>query len=129
MFAEPEAMSEGTTFCSSPTSSFKPFDLQMDMSDSECSTIVSDYSDDESTVSTVSTNFTQSNLPGTGRLLGNLYSKAGKRLEKAIHRLVHIAGYGPESSYVKLLNLYRDQSEITDAEAKGTCPKFMTYSI
>ena len=98
------------------------------MLDSEYSSTVCD-SDDDSTVSTVSTYFTQSNLPGAGRLLGNLYRKAGKRFEKPTHRLVHRAGYGPESSYVKLMNLYRDQSEITDAEAKGTCPKFMTNSI
>ncbi|KLO06009.1 hypothetical protein SCHPADRAFT_895822 [Schizopora paradoxa] len=39
--------------------------------------------------STWSTNYTMSNLPGPGRLLGNVYSKAGKALEKRIGRLVN----------------------------------------
>ncbi|KLO14324.1 hypothetical protein SCHPADRAFT_318884 [Schizopora paradoxa] len=39
--------------------------------------------------STVSTNFTMSNLPGPGRLLGNLYSWAGSSLEHRVGKLVN----------------------------------------
>lgn len=92
-----------------------------------------DMSDDGSlqsssdTDSTVSTNFTESNLPGAGRLLGKLYSSAGKKLEKAMARFVNRAGYGPEATYAKLLDLYRDQRDITDAEAKSMLVAYITY--
>lgn len=54
--------------------------------------------DDTTTVysyfSTWSTNYTMSNLIGPGRLLGNLYSKAGASLEERLGRLVDRAGIG-----------------------------------
>ncbi|KLO03872.1 hypothetical protein SCHPADRAFT_897482, partial [Schizopora paradoxa] len=47
--------------------------------------------DDATTVytyfSTVSTNYTMSNLPGPGRLLGNFYSRAGRTLERRLGRI------------------------------------------
>ncbi|KLO14312.1 hypothetical protein SCHPADRAFT_318333 [Schizopora paradoxa] len=47
--------------------------------------------DDATTVytynSTWSTNYTTSNLPGPGRLLGNLFSRAGSSLEKHFGRV------------------------------------------
>lgn len=39
---------------------------------------------ESSFVSTFSTNMTMSNLPGPGRALGKLYSKAGRSLEKVM---------------------------------------------
>lgn len=41
-----------------------------------------------------STNYTMSNLPGTGRLLGNLYSRAGSSLERGIGSLANLTGLG-----------------------------------
>ncbi|KLO08250.1 hypothetical protein SCHPADRAFT_894016 [Schizopora paradoxa] len=38
---------------------------------------------------TLSTNYTMSNLPGPGRLLGNLYSKAGSSLERRLGRFAN----------------------------------------
>ncbi|KLO08245.1 hypothetical protein SCHPADRAFT_944605 [Schizopora paradoxa] len=38
--------------------------------------------------STWSTNYTMSNLPGPGRILGNFYSRAGRALEKHLGRIV-----------------------------------------
>lgn len=49
--------------------------------------------DDTTTIysyfSALSTNYTASNLPGPGCLLGNLYSKAGSALERGLGRLVY----------------------------------------
>lgn len=41
--------------------------------------------------STVSTNYTMSNLEGTGRIIGNLYSKAGAALERRLGRIANRA--------------------------------------
>lgn len=53
-----------------------------------------DFADDGSSqytysyASTWSTNYTMSNLPGPGRILGNLYSTAGRSLERGLGELV-----------------------------------------
>lgn len=84
---------ESTTQTSSP-------DIELtssvdDRSDLPFSTSFLDGSqeDDTTTIysyfSTVSMNYTASNLPGPGRLLGNLYSKAGSALERGLGRLVY----------------------------------------
>ena len=62
-------------------------------------------SDNYSSISTFSTNYTMSNLIGAGRTLGNLYSSAGKKIEHTLNRAAHRAGYGPDAIYQKLLNL------------------------
>ena len=40
-----------------------------------------------------------SDLPGPGRGLGKLYSRAGKILELCIFRFAHRCGYGPHAVY------------------------------
>ena len=52
-----------------------------------------------------STNDTASNLPGPGRLLGNAYSYAGRRLERAVGVVAHKAGFGPNAVYQKIQEL------------------------
>ncbi|KLO05796.1 hypothetical protein SCHPADRAFT_987560 [Schizopora paradoxa] len=49
----------------------------------ESRTLEDDTTSDDSTVST---NSTMSNLPGPGRLLGNLYSRAGRALERRMRK-------------------------------------------
>lgn len=44
--------------------------------------------------STWSSNYTMSNLPGPGRLLGNLYSRAGSSLERSLRKLANQTGLG-----------------------------------
>ncbi|KLO10505.1 hypothetical protein SCHPADRAFT_515012 [Schizopora paradoxa] len=51
--------------------------------------------------STWSTNYTMSNLEGAGRIIGNLYSRAGSSLEKGLGSLAYRARLG---SYAKLKN-------------------------
>lgn len=46
---------------------------------------------------TESTNATASDLPGPGRILGNLYSRGGRPLERALGRLAHRVGLLPPS--------------------------------
>ncbi|KLO14325.1 hypothetical protein SCHPADRAFT_318869 [Schizopora paradoxa] len=60
---------------------------------------IEDLHRDQSTISysyfsTYSTNYTMSNLVGPGRLLGNLYSKAGSSLERRLGKLAYRAGIG-----------------------------------
>ena len=61
---------------------------------------------DRDTIISYSTNDTASNLPGPGRLLGNAYSYAGRRLERAVGAVVHKAGLGPNATYSKIQDLY-----------------------
>ena len=65
-----------------------------------------------------STNYTMSNNIGTGRVLGNLYSYAGRRLEKTIGLLAHRAGLGPNTTYEKIQAIYdSDESRKLDTYA------------
>ncbi|KLO10495.1 hypothetical protein SCHPADRAFT_999519 [Schizopora paradoxa] len=58
--------------------------LLLELRDDDTATVYTYYS-------TISTNYTMSNLPGPGRLLGNFYSRAGRTLEKHLGRVVHRA--------------------------------------
>ena len=53
-----------------------------------------------------SSNYTISNLVGTGRVLGNLYSFAGRRLERTVGTAAHKAGFGPTATYEKIRQVY-----------------------
>lgn len=48
--------------------------------------------------STVSSDKTETNIPGTGRVLGNLYTAGGKALESYMNKRAIRAGRGPEAS-------------------------------
>ncbi|KAH8113654.1 hypothetical protein DFH11DRAFT_314318 [Phellopilus nigrolimitatus] len=52
--------------------------------------------------SSISTTATADDLPGPGRLLGNLYMFLGRRLETAASRFMEKRGYGPEASRKRL---------------------------
>ncbi|KLO10096.1 hypothetical protein SCHPADRAFT_535721 [Schizopora paradoxa] len=58
------------------------------------------------TYSIWSTNMTMSNLVGAGRTLGNLYSFAGRRLERGILRLLARTWFGPDACADRLEYLY-----------------------
>ena len=64
-----------------------------------------------SSSSLYSTNYTMSNLVGPGRVLGNLYSSLGRRLEKSVGVAAHKAGYGPSATYDAILQGYETFSE------------------
>lgn len=74
--------------------------------------------DDDSTViysyySTVSTNYTMSNLEGPGRILGNLYSKAGYVLERRLaQRAQQRAHRSAVEAYSRALSLLRERGTI-----------------
>lgn len=53
------------------------------------------FGDMEDSESSISSGATMSDLPGAGRLLGNLYSFLGRKLEAAIGRTAERMGYGP----------------------------------
>ena len=59
-----------------------------------------------SSSSLYSTNYTMSNIVGPGRVLGNLYSCLGRRLEKTVSVAAHKAGYGPSATYEAILQGY-----------------------
>ena len=57
---------------------------------------------EESDRSTISTNATESDRPGPGRLIDNLYSRAGRLLEDFVGRIAHQCGYGPHAVFLRL---------------------------
>ena len=57
-----------------------------------------------STVS-ISSTATMSDLPGPGRSLDKLYSRAGRILELCIYRFAHRCGYGPHAVYGRFCTL------------------------
>jgi hypothetical protein len=53
----------------------------------------------------VSTNFTASNLVGAGRGIGKLYSRGGRILERAISTIAHRLGFGPYAVSLRIIGL------------------------
>ena len=68
--------------------------------------------------SALSTNYTMSNLPGAGRVLGNLYSIAGRRLERTVGSFAHRAGIGPNATYEKIRELASGEWRGDDNKSK-----------
>ena len=60
--------------------------------------------------SIASSNATADNLPGPGRLLGNLYARLGVRLENGIGRVAILLGRGPEATSLKIQRIHSDQT-------------------
>lgn len=58
----------------------------------------------------MSTNYTMSNLPGTGRILDKLYRTGGRKLERLLGRLAQRAGYGPVAVSLRIRQLAWDLS-------------------
>lgn len=72
-----------------------------------------DMADDASLSSggfSMSTNFTMSNLPGTGRILDKLYRAGGRKLERLLGGLAQRAGYGPVAVSKRIRQLAWDLS-------------------
>ena len=59
--------------------------------------------------STTSTE-TANDLPGPGRLLGNLYSYLGMRVENGLGRVAVLRGRGPEATALEIRRILTDQS-------------------
>lgn len=76
--------------------------------------------DDNSSIFTHSTNSTVSNLVGTGRVIGNLYSFTGKRLERALGDIAHRVGLGPEAVYEKICALSQDDWRRDNEKGENT---------
>lgn len=58
----------------------------------------------------MSTNYTMSNLPGTGRILDKLYRAGGRKVERCLGRLAQRAGYGPDAVSLRIRQIARDLS-------------------
>ena len=86
-----------------------PLSLQTVMSSNEFSAASQDTRDldavDVISMSATSLNETESDLLGSGRLLGNLYMKLGKHVEDMIGRIAHSMGRGPISTAKRIRNL------------------------
>ncbi|KLO10504.1 hypothetical protein SCHPADRAFT_514933 [Schizopora paradoxa] len=83
--------------------------------------LIDDFRRDDATysyASTWSTNYTTSNLVGAGRILGNLYSRAGSSLEKRLGRIAYRAGIGSQAQTVaKLQNNFHGTFNTADTNA------------
>lgn len=79
-----------------------------DLQENDSTTIYSYYS-------TWSSNYTMSNLEGPGRLLGNLYSRAGSILERRLGKLAYRAG---SSKIAKADSILLDGMELSKDRVK-----------
>lgn len=59
--------------------------------------------------STASTNETADNLPGPGRILGNIYVALGRRLENGIGLAAGKMGIGPRAIALKIRKVQEDR--------------------
>lgn len=81
-----------------------------------------------------STNRTESDLPGPGRLLGKLYSSLGRRLERGINAIAVRRGYGPLSAAERFRSKYgrrgdvRDETSVKGAQDRKDCKKLIRYT-
>ncbi|KLO10524.1 hypothetical protein SCHPADRAFT_516060 [Schizopora paradoxa] len=87
------------------------------------SSFLDELRDDETTTvysyySTVSTNYTMSNLPGPGRLLGKFYSRAGKSLEKRLGRVVNRAAIKEYDDAVGMLRQWSSKGSFACDDLK-----------
>lgn len=57
-----------------------------------------------------SSNETADDLPGLGRILGNLYVSAGRKLENAFGRVALRMGRGPNATALKIQRILEDES-------------------
>lgn len=94
------------------------------------STLSSSFQDDSESVysysSTFSTNYTMSNLPGPGRLLGNIFSKAGSSLEHGLGKIAYRAGVG---AYAKLEDLRQEtHRHSTQKQKERICETLLGYA-
>ena len=57
-----------------------------------------------------STNYTESNLPGAGRVLGQVYSLVGRQIERTVGVVAHRVGFRAKSDriYQKIQELYHE---------------------
>lgn len=81
-----------------------------------------DPTDDASVVtysynSTWSSNYTMSNLPGTGRLIGSLYLKVGLALERRLWRLLNLAALKAQAEILE--EMRRAEVEVMDMIRDG----------
>lgn len=72
-----------------------------------------------------STNSTESDFLGPGRVLGNLYDLAGKRIKKSLADITHSAGFGPEAIFQKISTLYHKdwKKDKTGKKGETICTK------
>ncbi len=79
--------------------------------------------------STWSSNYTMTNLPGPGRLLGKLLSSAGSTLERRLGKLAYRAGIGSLAKAEANLNLLRSMLESKDMTQKEkACTTLLGYA-
>ncbi|KLO10513.1 hypothetical protein SCHPADRAFT_515176 [Schizopora paradoxa] len=93
-----------------PTHNESPGDEDADVVFHLSSSFLDELREDDTTTaytyfSTVSTNYTMSNLPGPGRLIGNFYSRAGRTLERRLGRIVNRAAIKEYEQAVVVLRL------------------------
>lgn len=62
------------------------------------------YPDDVDVVSIISSNATESDLPGPGRTLGRVYGYLGRHLKRALGALAERKGLGPQQVALRILN-------------------------
>ena len=62
--------------------------------------------------STCSSNFTEENLPGAGRVIGIFYDYVGRAVEKRANRVAEKFGGGPQNSLKRILTISKKPSSL-----------------
>lgn len=70
------------------------------------------YDEDEESVQSISTMATEDDLPGAGRILGNILSYYGRKLEQTLSKKAEKHGAGPVASAQKILDLIEKRNEV-----------------
>ncbi|KLO10087.1 hypothetical protein SCHPADRAFT_892612 [Schizopora paradoxa] len=109
----------------SAISTSTPFDSNSIEHDSSDSSTVHSY------FSTWSTNYTMSNLPGPGRIVGNIISRAGSSLERGLGKVAHRASVGKNSRAIsnlqQLCPWYFDEY-MTQVQKEKVCDMLLGYA-
>ena len=70
---------------------------------------------------------TASDIPGPGRLLGKLYSRLGRKVERGISVVAVKMGYGPRRTAMRLRKLVQDSDSSNDAKAEKAAKRLVQY--
>lgn len=60
--------------------------------------------------SIASTNETTGDLPGPGRVLGNVYGYLGKKVEEGLGSIAEKFGHGPRATALKIKRIHDDEA-------------------
>lgn len=89
------------------------------------------FSHDSDYISIISSNATMSNLPGPGRVLGNMYSRLGAPLTHTFNRLAEWRRLGPRMVAVRIVNRHNQEKDLKRRSYRNwkSAPKYTKKEV